>query len=199
MFLGQLGCEALNFALKRLIKEERPALMNGKGYGMPSSHAQFASFWAVALVGFLLGRYRPVEVGRVGKGEGERKRLGYHQPEYYHTPLSYLQRVGLSLLTVAVAAAVASSRIYLDYHTPSQVLVGCGAGAGSAVVWFGVTEWARRRGWVRWAVDSWVGRLGRWRDLVVEEDLAEAGWRRWCERREEGHHENGVPVGKKVD
>ena len=24
MFAGQLGCEALNFALKRLIKEERP-------------------------------------------------------------------------------------------------------------------------------------------------------------------------------
>jgi dolichyldiphosphatase len=41
MFAGQMGCEALNFALKRLIREERPRTMHGKGYGMPSSHAQF--------------------------------------------------------------------------------------------------------------------------------------------------------------
>ena len=34
-----------------------------------------------------------------------------------------------------------------------------------------------------WGVYCWVGRLGWWRDLVVEEDLAEAGWRVWEERR----------------
>ncbi|POS87269.1 Acid phosphatase/Vanadium-dependent haloperoxidase, partial [Erysiphe pulchra] len=39
MFAGQMACEALNFALKRLWKEERPKPMHGKGYGMPSSHA----------------------------------------------------------------------------------------------------------------------------------------------------------------
>lgn len=63
---GQLACEAANFALKRLIKEERPQRSGGggsstvaKGYGMPSSHAQFAVFWAVALALFLLARHRP--------------------------------------------------------------------------------------------------------------------------------------------
>ena len=28
MFVGQMGCEALNFLLKRLIKEERPKRMS---------------------------------------------------------------------------------------------------------------------------------------------------------------------------
>ena len=51
---GQLACEALNFALKRLIKEERPRRIHGKGYGMPSSHAQFVAFWSVSLALFLL-------------------------------------------------------------------------------------------------------------------------------------------------
>ena len=32
-------------------------------------------------------------------------------------------------------------------------------------------------------MDSWVGRMGRWRDLVIEEDLAESGWSVWEERR----------------
>ncbi|CAG9943265.1 unnamed protein product [Clonostachys rosea f. rosea IK726] len=58
-FAGQLACEALNFALKRLIKEERPAAMHGKGYGMPSSHAQFVAFWSVSLGLFLLVRHKP--------------------------------------------------------------------------------------------------------------------------------------------
>ncbi|KAL2160684.1 hypothetical protein VTH06DRAFT_1373, partial [Thermothelomyces fergusii] len=52
MFAGQLACEAVNLALKRLIREERPRRLGG-GYGMPSSHAQFAAFWAVALALFL--------------------------------------------------------------------------------------------------------------------------------------------------
>ncbi|CAI4210248.1 unnamed protein product [Parascedosporium putredinis] len=44
-FAGQLACEAANFLLKRLIKEARPTrIPTGKGYGMPSSHAQFVAF-----------------------------------------------------------------------------------------------------------------------------------------------------------
>jgi len=69
---GQLACEALNFVLKRIIKEERPQLIRelGKGYGMPSSHAQFVSFWAVYVVLFLWIRLRPSGHGRMGGGYG---------------------------------------------------------------------------------------------------------------------------------
>lgn len=73
MFAGQLGCEAVNWGLKRLIKESRPAResclwvgclwvglgradlvkhigMHGEGYGMPSSHAQFVAFFSIYII-----------------------------------------------------------------------------------------------------------------------------------------------------
>lgn len=60
-FSGQLACEALNWGLKRLIKEQRPEKVRvlGKGYGMPSSHAQFVGFWSVYVSLWLWVRFRP--------------------------------------------------------------------------------------------------------------------------------------------
>ncbi|KAK8058314.1 PAP2 superfamily protein [Apiospora phragmitis] len=156
MFAGQLLCEALNFSLKRLIKEERPRRMNGKGYGMPSSHAQFVAYFAVSLA--LEG--------------GSRN----------HTPMSLPERVAWSLCGLGMAAAVAWSRIYLNYHTEKQVLVGSGAGAVSAVLWFGVTSVLRQSGWLAWALDLPPARFLRARDLVVEEDLCQAGWEKWDDK-----------------
>ncbi|MCJ1299731.1 hypothetical protein MMC08_002524 [Hypocenomyce scalaris] len=160
MFTGQMGCEALNFVLKRLIKEERPKQMYGKGYGMPSSHAQFATFFSLSLSLFLLLRHHP-------------------HPSKTHTPTTFTERFLLSILALLCATAVAGSRIYLNYHTPKQVLVGCAAGAVSAVAWFALTEGARRTGWVEWTLDTQLVRMFRMRDLVVGEDLADAGWEKW--------------------
>ena len=70
--------------------------------------------------------------------------------------------------------------------------MGCAAGAVCAIAWFGATEWARREGWVDVGLDSWVGRMGRWRDLVVEEDLAESGWSVWEERRKRRREQRRV-------
>ena len=95
--------------------------------------------------------------------------------------LPYWQRVLLSVYIWGVCVAVAVSRIYLSYHTPTQVLVGFTAGALCGVAWFAVTGWLRWHGWVEWVLDTHLARLGRWRDLVVEEDLVESGWRRWIE------------------
>lgn len=167
MFAGQLACEALNFALKRLIKEERPRRMNGKGYGMPSSHAQFVSYFAVSLALFLVLRHRPLEPGR-------RRRN--------HAPMRLPERLFWSACVCAMAAAVAWSRIYLNYHTEKQVVVGCAAGTASALAWFAATEVARRSGWLLWAVNHPVAQLLRVRDLVVEEDLCQAGWEKWDDK-----------------
>lgn len=41
--------------------------------------------------------------------------------------------------------------------------------------------------------------MGRWRDLVVEEDLAEAGWRVWEGRREKRGREEGLSVVRGKD
>ena len=37
--------ECVNYALKNLIKQNRPAESERKEYGMPSSHSQFMAFW----------------------------------------------------------------------------------------------------------------------------------------------------------
>jgi dolichyldiphosphatase len=166
MFAGQMGCEALNFALKRLIKEERPKQMYGKGYGMPSSHAQFVAYFSISLTLFLILRHTPPK-----------------QPIPSHTPLNMVTRVGLSILAMACASLVAWSRIYLNYHTPKQVLVGYMAGAVSAVLWFLATAIIRRFEVLEWGLDTPLARLFRIRDLVVEEDLCQAGWEKWEERR----------------
>jgi dolichyldiphosphatase len=149
--------------------------MHGKGYGMPSSHAQFVTFFSVTLTLFLLFRHVP-------------------HPTETHTPYSFFQRFLLSLCALASAGAVAWSRIYLSYHTPKQVLVGCAAGAIFAVVWFGFTTYLRRAGWVEWALETQLARLLRVRDLVVQEDLVDSGWARWEERR---RRSNLVVQGKK--
>lgn len=207
MFAGQLACEAANFALKRLIKEERPARIHatgGKGYGMPSSHAQFAFFWAVAVGLFLLGRHTPREQQQ--QKQGKKKQVtngnttngtGNAGPSlfktltdsatdlerYAHEPWSFAHRAVASLGALVLAGAVAWSRTYLGYHTEKQVLVGCGAGTLCAVAWFVVTHVVRQSGLLGQILDFPVVRWFRVRDLVVEEDLPQAGWEKWEEQR----------------
>ncbi|KAL2855413.1 hypothetical protein BJY01DRAFT_204108 [Aspergillus pseudoustus] len=176
MFAGQLGCEALNFALKRIIKEERPKQMFGKGYGMPSSHAQFVSFFAVYMGLFLLSR---------------------HSPNLANDSLIF--RIVASLGIALGSTAVAVSRIYLTYHTTRQVLAGCAVGVVFALAWFSFTGFLRSYGWVEWGLDHSVARLFRLRDLVVSEDLAEAGWQRWETKRKTRRSANGGRSSSKED
>ncbi|KAK3952521.1 phosphatidic acid phosphatase type 2/haloperoxidase [Pseudoneurospora amorphoporcata] len=213
MFAGQLACEAANFALKRLIKEERPARIHatgGKGYGMPSSHAQFAFFWAVAVGLFLLGRHTPKEKQQQQKQREKKKEVtngngttnstpgnrngngglfktltdsATDLERYAHEPWSFAHRFVASLGALVLAGAVAWSRIYLGYHTEKQVLVGCGAGTLCAVAWFVVTHVVRQSGLLGQILDFPVVRWFRIRDLVVEEDLPQAGWEKWEEQR----------------
>lgn len=232
MFAGQLACEAVNFALKRIIKEERPQRIHrtGKGYGMPSSHAQFVAFWAVAMALFLLVRhtpswtdhgYRPAGAGgsaaaaaRRGQPNdtrGERLKNNNNNnnnkttnarsksaattrtnawgqewvmvESYAHRPWSLAERAAAAAVVLLAAAAVAWSRVYLGYHTVSQVLVGAGAGAACGVAWYVATALARRAGLLAWALESPVARGLRLRDLVVSEDLSQAGWEKWEDRK----------------
>lgn len=220
MFAGQLACEAANFVLKRLIKEERPSRIHrtGKGYGMPSSHAQFVAFWAVAMALFLLVRHTPswtdhgygprsaataVVEGAGGGGGGKRQQQVGNSSNsarsarrtsswgqewvmvesYAHRPWSYAERAAAAFFVLGVAALVAWSRVYLGYHTVNQVLVGCLAGAVCAVAWYAATAAARSAGLLAWALDSPFARGLRVRDLVVSEDLCQAGWEKWEDRK----------------
>lgn len=146
--------------------------MFGKGYGMPSSHAQFVAFFAAYLALFLLYR---------------------HTPTVSH---SHIMTWSLVLGLCIGASAVAVSRVYLSYHTPRQILAGVAAGVICAVFWFVVTWFLRTSGWIDWALDLELVRQMRIRDLVVNEDLAEAGWQRWETKRtlrRRGHTDGSPP------
>ena len=187
MFTGQLACEAFNFALKRLIKEERPRgqMTLGKGYGMPSSHAQFVAFWAVYLGLFLMVRHSPRLVSPTsGGGSGNRSMTATSTT----TPTtgmnaavwgSFLERLGTSFLAMAIAVAVAWSRLYLGYHSLHQVVVGWCAGVVFALAWFFVTAFTRKMGLFGWALELPLSRMFRIRDLAVTEDPPQAGWDKW--------------------
>lgn len=97
MFAGQMACEALNWVLKRWIREDRPAQMLGKGYGMPSSHAQFVAFFAVYLGLWVVVRHDPWKTNE----------------SKTHVPTPMWQRVGLALAALGGAVAVAQSRMYV--------------------------------------------------------------------------------------
>ena len=124
---------------------------------MPSSHSQFVAYFAVYLTLFLLFRHR------VGAPMRRVPLLHYF----------------VALLVIGVAGATAISRVYLQYHTPRQVLAGVTAGVVSAFGWFLVTVWLRRLGWIDWALDLGVSQMLRMRDLLIYEDLVEAGYRQW--------------------
>lgn len=154
--------------------------MYGKGYGMPSSHAQFVAYFAVYLSLFLLFRHAPTQ----------------SKPQ---TALSFFERVTIALAVCFGAGTVTASRVYLNYHTPKQVLAGCAAGVTCACVWFFVTGFLRTTGWIDWGLDLAIVRFFRIRDLVISEDLAEAGWQRWEVKRKlmrDGHSE---PSSRKLD
>lgn len=224
LFAGQLACEAINFALKRLIKEERPRRIHGKGYGMPSSHAQFVAFWALSLALFLLIRHRPnphkaekvaasaseksnkendgddnsssnkeeEEEDETDKTQAPPAATGwdlwqlqelYGVDRYPDRPWSMPERALVSAGAFVVAGLVAWSRVYLGYHTSKQVFAGLGAGSVSAIGWFAATAVARQVGLVDWLLALPVARWFRLRDLVVEEDICQAGWEKWEQRR----------------
>ncbi|EFQ97269.1 dolichyldiphosphatase [Nannizzia gypsea CBS 118893] len=166
MLAGQLSCEVLNFGLKRVIKQERPNQMNGKGYGMPSSHSQFMGYFAIFFTLFLLVRHTP----------SSSIRSGY---------ISMVERVGLSALACAGALAVALSRIYLNYHTLEQVMAGTAIGVVYGFTWFGIGSFLRKSGWLGWGLGLPPVRYLRIRDLLPHEDLAESGWQRWENMQQE--------------
>ena len=149
--------------------------MYGKGYGMPSSHAQFMTFFAVYLTLFLLLRYRP-STPIPGKSSTAK-----FLDSVYPSPQA--QQFLVSAGAVLLATLVAFSRTYLNYHTARQVLVGCSAGITSGLAWFLVTSVARSDGMLVILLDLELCKWFRLRDLVVEEDLVDCGWKEWEKRR----------------
>ena len=124
LLVGLILNVVLNKVLKSTFREPRPSgscaleysgslLSSGSGgaeeYGMPSNHAQFVAFFAAFLSLFLL-----------------RRTTG--------APLA--ERLLLSAGLCGGAGLVAYARVYLGYHSASQVAAGVTVGATAGAVWF---------------------------------------------------------------
>ncbi|KAK6541807.1 hypothetical protein TWF694_007588 [Orbilia ellipsospora] len=156
---GQLGCEAVNYVLKRVIKEARPINLQGKGYGMPSSHAQFMFFFATYISLWLAARNKSIP-----------KQL---------KPL-------LLIALFALATSIASSRVYLQYHTVKQVLVGVAAGIVIGLGWFVTTALMRTiGGGVVWdlLLENPVSKMVYVKDECTVIDLQRRDWEVWWAAR----------------
>jgi len=122
----------LNYVLKHTIKEPRPNSgshsktlgAHSKGvirdstklfeeYGMPSSHSQFMWFVSVYMLLFVMFRL-------------------HHQKSCFQT----LWKSLLCCTCLGLAGLVSFGRIYLHYHTWSQVIWGMAIGSSSALIWF---------------------------------------------------------------
>lgn len=149
------------------------------GYGMPSSHAQFAGFWALTIALFLLVRYGSQSVKLPAKQVNGAPSQTLATPWHKNTSLSLFERVAASIAAFIMAFFIAWSRVYLHYHTPKQVLVGFVAGLAVGGAWFIITTVARRTGLLAWGLDLSLAKYLRFRDLALEEDVLQPGWQKW--------------------
>ncbi|XP_010585878.1 dolichyldiphosphatase 1 isoform X2 [Loxodonta africana] len=123
-FLGGLGLnEGVNWLIKHVFQEPRPCgglhMAVSTKYGMPSSHSQFMWFFSVYSFLFLYLRMHQTNNARF---------------------LDLLWRHVLSLSLLTTALLVSYSRVYLLYHTWSQVVYGGIAGSLMAIAWFVFTQ-----------------------------------------------------------
>ena len=168
---------------------------------MPSSHAQFAFFFAVSLSLFLLVRHgqdgnenilsvipsithlRPSATKikpNISLHSASDSNLSSSSKPIPSYPIPSPTRLLTSLASLLTASLVAASRVYLSYHTPQQVAVGAAAGTICGLAWFRFTDGIRRSGFlVNWLLETPVAKFFRIRDLVVRDNLVEAEWGRW--------------------
>nr|ACO11104.1 Dolichyldiphosphatase 1 [Caligus rogercresseyi] len=109
----------INSILKKVIKEPRPLKRDEifEEYGMPSSHSQFMCFAYFYFILFITFRVR-------------------HKFEALEMCWKGLSVLGLGVLTLLVSYG----RLYLQYHTLSQVFVGALVGILFASLWFLLTQ-----------------------------------------------------------
>ncbi|RGB33524.1 hypothetical protein C1646_625241 [Rhizophagus diaphanus] len=161
MFFGQLFCEMLNFGLKKWIKEKRPNGINtlliyvyidklGSGYGMPSSHAQFISYFATFASIYLI--------------------------TFHNNSRKFPIILGL----IIFSCLVSYSRVYLIYHTTKQVIVGNIFGLTFAIFWYILLEKIiRPLGIFKIIIESRLARYLYIRDNSSVKDIVKIEYMNW--------------------
>ncbi|KAI4498110.1 hypothetical protein M0802_006934 [Mischocyttarus mexicanus] len=116
-FSGVILNEFINLILKHIIREPRPLKRDGIyiEYGMPSNHAQFMWFFTTYAILFIYVRL-------------------HHNSN--STISERFWRIIIITSCIIAAVLVSYGRIYLQYHSISQVLCGLIVGASLGVIWF---------------------------------------------------------------
>ncbi|OBA20354.1 dolichyl pyrophosphate phosphatase [Metschnikowia bicuspidata var. bicuspidata NRRL YB-4993] len=128
---GHLVGEVLNVIIKRAVQQPRPDFHRhfGEGslvlgHGMPSAHSQF--------MGFFAAYYMCVVILQI--------------------PVTKVHKAGTGMFLVVSGVCVAFSRVYLQYHTTPQVVVGLAVGVVWGLFYFVVLLLARDVGLVDWVL-----------------------------------------------
>ncbi|VVC91881.1 unnamed protein product [Leptidea sinapis] len=113
---GTLINELINIILKHTICENRPLVRSNlyNEYGMPSSHSQFMWFFSFYVLYFFIFRLHHLNNNNI---------------------ISALWRVIIVSSCFMMALIVSIGRVYLEYHTRRQVVVGAIVGIVTATVW----------------------------------------------------------------
>lgn len=116
-FGGLLINESINFVLKHAICEPRPMKRDNVHveYGMPSMHAQFMWFFAAYIILFICIRLHHNNNSSISER---------------------FWRIAIIAACIVVAVLVTYSRVYLLYHTISQVICGALVGIILGAIWF---------------------------------------------------------------
>ncbi|XP_076293616.1 dolichyldiphosphatase 1 [Lasioglossum baleicum] len=116
-FSGIIINDFINFVLKHTIREARPMRRDSVfvEYGMPSMHAQFMWFFAAYTILFICVRLHHNNNSSVSER---------------------FWRIATIAACIIVSLLVTYSRVYLLYHSISQVLYGTLIGIILGVIWF---------------------------------------------------------------
>lgn len=134
----------------------------GKGYGMPSSHAQFMGFFATYVILWTLRNCKKT---------------------------SLLLRLARSFVVLGTAGAVCVSRIYLTYHTVEQVVIGFLIGFGSGLAWYIFFRLLKNIGIIEWILDHPFAQYFWLKDTMIDEGL-ETEWYSWRASRSRHHKDS---------
>lgn len=135
----------LSSLIKDALQQPRPAacklLGNCHKHGMPSSHSAVMAY--AATTALLLFLHRSAAAA-AGAGAGKRRRAagagasGASRAALVDRLARFFELLEVQAL-MALTAAVAAGRVYLQYHTPQQVCAGLALGAATALVWWRLT------------------------------------------------------------
>lgn len=118
-FVGVFINDCINLVLKYTICQARPIERDGlhTQYGMPSMHAQHMWFFAIYVTLFV-----------------------YVRLNYSCTIFERIWRITVACGCITTALLISYGRVYLLYHSITQVLCGALIGVALGIIWFFITH-----------------------------------------------------------